>query len=327
MPSSTGSSLDPRPTVADLTSDTDPYGSPAADPARLAAFQKLGSAEKRLLLDELCVIDAPSWAQVKVGMTLDPWQRAFLRATGNTAVVAGRRVGKTSVVGVKAAHHIAVARELRVERTALVIAPSLRQAVETTRAARAALAKALPDVEFASDNKLQVELPWGARLIALPGEAGTSRGFTASMAIAEESQSLQDADEIFATIAPTLATTGGPLIVVGTPMDYQDPLHAIFEGEQAHDPSWTRFRIPTRWCPRVPRSFLDEQRRLLGEAIYSREFEAQWSAPSSGMFDADLLQGALLPDGFQFNPAPVSPPRRYGTISGLDAAIATAVLP
>ena len=69
-----------------------PYGSPAADPARFAAFQKLGPAEKRLLLDDLCVIDAPSWAQVKVSMTLDPWQRAFLRATGNTAVVASRRV-------------------------------------------------------------------------------------------------------------------------------------------------------------------------------------------------------------------------------------------
>src|SRR5262249_35732255 len=43
------------------------------------------------------------------------------------------------------------------------------------------------------------------------------------------------------------------LIVVGTPMDYQDALYPIFEGESAHDPSWTRFRIPTRWCPRVPR--------------------------------------------------------------------------
>jgi hypothetical protein len=49
------------------------------------------------------------------------------------------------------------------------------------------------------------------------------------MAIAEESQSLEHADEIFATIAPTQATTDGPLIVVGTPMDYQDLLYPIFE--------------------------------------------------------------------------------------------------
>src|SRR5262245_21682960 len=240
----------------------------------------------------------------------------------------GRRVGKTAVVALKAAHHIAVAAELGVlDRTALVIAPSLRQATETTRAARAALAKALPDVEFASDNKLQIELPGGARLIALPGEASTSRGFTASMAIAEESQSLEHADEIFATIAPTLATTGGPLIVVGTPMDYQDPLYPIFEGESAHDPSWTRFRIPTRWCPRVPRSFLEEQRRLLGEMIYAREFEAQWGAPTSGMFDQALLQGAVLPHDFSFATPSPAPPRVYPRSQGLGAAIAAAVIP
>ena len=200
-----------------------------------------------------------------------------------------------------------------------MIAPSLRQATETTRAARAALAKALPDVEFASDNKLQIELPWGARLIALPGEGNTSRGFTASMAVAEESQSLEHADEIFATIGPTLATTGGPLIVVGTPMDYKDPLYRIFEGEAAGDPSWTRFRIPTRWCPRVTKEFLDQQRLLLGATIYAREFEAAWSAPVSGMFDHDLLHAALLPDNFDFaaaSAAPMPPSRSYSSPAG-----------
>src|SRR5215471_16830653 len=195
--------------MIDLTSETDPYACRPRDDARYAAFGKLGHAEKRLLLDELCVVDPVAWARARAGFHLDPWQKAFLRTKGNTAVVAGRRVGKTAVVAVKAAHHIAVARDLDVDRTALVIAPSLRQATETTRAARAALAKALPDVEFASDNKLQIELPWGARLIALPSQGDTSRGFTSSLAIAEESQSLEHADEIFATIAPTLATTGG----------------------------------------------------------------------------------------------------------------------
>jgi hypothetical protein len=35
--------------------------------------------------------------------------------------------------------------------------------------------------------------------------------------------------------------------------------------------------------------------------IYAREFEAQWSAPTSGMFDHDLLRAALLPDNFVFD--------------------------
>jgi hypothetical protein len=105
--------------MINLDSDTDPYAGPAPDTGRYVAFGKLGPAEKRLLLDELCVVDPVAWARARAGFHLDPWQKAFLRAKGNTAVVAGRRVGKTAVVALKAAHHIAVARDLDLERTAL----------------------------------------------------------------------------------------------------------------------------------------------------------------------------------------------------------------
>jgi hypothetical protein len=60
--------------------------------------------------------------------------------------------------------------------------------------------------------------------------------------------------------------------------------------------------------------------------IYAREFEAQWSAPTSGMFDHALLQGALLPDDFSFAARSSVPARVYPTSPGLGAAIAAAVI-
>lgn len=44
----------------DLSSDNDPYGAAAADIERLAALYRLRPAEKRLLLEELCIVDAPT---------------------------------------------------------------------------------------------------------------------------------------------------------------------------------------------------------------------------------------------------------------------------
>jgi hypothetical protein len=61
--------------------------------------------------------------------------------------------------------------------------------------------------------------------------------------------------------------------------------------------------------------------------IYAREFEAQWSAPTSGMFDRDLLDAAVLPHDFIFATPSPAPPRVYPTSQGLGAAIAAAVIP
>jgi hypothetical protein len=65
----------------------------------------------------------------------------------------------------------------------------------------------------------------------------------------------------------------------------------------------------------------------LGEVIYAREFEAQWSAPTSGMFDRDLLGAAVLPHDFVFATASPAPARVHPTPQGLGAAIDAAVIP
>ena len=90
---------------------------------------------------------------------------------------------------------------------------------------------------------------------------------------------------------------------------------------------WQKLHVPSTECPRISAAFLESERRLLGEAIFSREYLAEFSASQTGMFDPELLQAALLPDDFSFAaPSPV-PPRVYPTSQGLGAAIAAAVIP
>src|SRR5215468_2139339 len=73
----------------------------------------------------------------------------------------------------------------------------------------------------------------------------------------------------------------------------------MWEGGIALD--WQKLHVPSTECPRIPASFLESERRLLGEAIYRREYLAEFSASETGMFDPDLLQAALLPHDFVFN--------------------------
>ena len=269
--------------------------SPAKEAHIASAFDKLGEPEKQLLRDTLCKVDAVAFARIKLGVMPDGWQRELMRSTSDLAALCGRRVGKSQSAGWVAAHHVVEGEG----RTARCISPTQWQSGELFRLAKAAIVKAMPDASFPTDNRLSLELPNGSRLLSLPGDPGTVRGLTASLVLLDETQSLPDGGhELFASVRPMLATTGGRMIVLGTPLDRSGLLFDIWEGGIAMD--WTRVHVPSTLCPRIPAAFLESERKLLGEAIFRREYLAEFAASASGMFDHDLLQAALLPSDFVF---------------------------
>jgi hypothetical protein len=256
--------------------------SPAKEARIASAFDKLGEPEKQLLRDTLCKVDAVAFARIKLGVMPDGWQRELMRSTGDLAALCGRRVGKSQSAGWVAAHHVVEGEG----RTALCISPTQRQSGELFRLAKAATVKAMPDASFPTDNRLSIELPNGSRLLSLPGDPGTVRGLTASLVLLDETKSLPDGGhELFASVRPMLATTGGRMIVLGTPLDRSGLLFDIWEGDIAMD--WMRVHVPSTLCPRIPAAFLESERKLLGEAIFRREYLAEFAASASGMFDHD----------------------------------------
>jgi hypothetical protein len=97
------------------------------------------------------------------------------------------------------------------------------------------------------------------------------------------------------------------MLVLGTPLHRSGLLFDLWEGGNA-DPNgpgraegWQKIHVPSTLCPRIPASFLESERKLLGEALFSREYLAEFSAPALGMFDPELLAAALLPEDFVFN--------------------------
>ena len=192
------------------------------------------SPRSKLLLDALCKVDAVAWARARLGVVPDDWQKQLMRSTSDLAALCGRRVGKSQSAGWVAAHHVVEGEG----RTALCISPTQRQSGELFRLAKAAIVKAMPDASFPTDNRLSIELPNGSRLLSLPGDPGTVRGLTASLVLLDETQSLPDGGhELFASVRPMLATTGGRMIVLGR--------RGMSRSSLARQKTTTT--LPTRW--------------------------------------------------------------------------------
>ena len=98
----------------------------------------------------------------------------------------------------------------------LVVSPSARQSGEFVKKC-AALLRVL-DVPVRGDgtNRMSLMLPSGSRIVGLPANEGTTRGFTApAMVMIDEASRVPD--EIYLAMRPTPVSGNGDLWIMNTP--------------------------------------------------------------------------------------------------------------
>jgi hypothetical protein len=136
---------------------------------------------------------------------------------------------------------------------------------------------------------LRIELANSSRIISLPGNEGTIRGYSsASLVIVDEAARV--GDEMMAAIRPTLATTNGRLIAMSTPWGKRGWWHKewILGGD-----SWTRFSLRAEDSPRISKEFLAEEERALGPFLYRQEYLCEFLDDESSIFPTALIDAAL----------------------------------
>jgi phage FluMu gp28-like protein len=52
-------------------------------------------------------------------------------------------------------------------------------------------------------------------------------------------------------------------------------------------------RVPADECPRIPPSFLEEERNTMGDRYFRQEYMCEFVDSVSGVFDRDLVEGAI----------------------------------
>ena len=234
-------------------------------------------------IDELrCALDAAAFAELRLGLSLDPWQIDVVRSVApRMAMACSRQIGKSTVTGIKASH-VAI-----YEPGALIIclAPGLRQASELLRKIRANLVSAA--VPLVGDAATQLELANGSRILSLPASSDLIRGYSAVRLILADECAFFETDDVLDAATPMLATNpSAQLILLSTFNLAQGAFYNAFKPNSGFE----TYKIDVRQCPRITQAFLDAELARCGEQIFAREYMcAIMSEGEFAFFGADIL--------------------------------------
>lgn len=215
--------------------------------------------------------------------TPDPWQAELLRGEGRRLLLlCSRQSGKSTVAAALALRHALLTPGSLV----LLLSPTLRQSGELFRDKVLRLYNALNrPVATVQESALTVGLANGSRIISLPGDEETIRGYSGvSLLVIDEAARVSD--ELYRAVRPMLAVSGGRLVALSTPFGKKGWFYNEWHGSGA----WERVRITARQCPRIAPEFLEEERRALGPEWYAQEYECDFtSSAASPLFPSEWL--------------------------------------
>ena len=238
--------------------------------------------------DMLLALDPVAFSR-HIGIDPDPWQREVLQYEGKRLLLnCCRQSGKSTTTATKALHTALY----KPKSLILLVSPSLRQSSELFRKVRDAFGAMKNPPRLLEDNKLSMTLPNQSRIVSLPGDQATVRGYSGVTLILEDEAS-QVSDEFYQAILPMLIINKGQLICMTTP--YGKRGHFFEEWTNGGD-EWKRIEITAASCPRMTEEQLEQQRRSMGDMFFRQEFLCEFVDTAEQTFGYDLIQRAFDDD-------------------------------
>ena len=233
--------------------------------------------------------DAVAFARERLGFHPDARQAEVLGSRSRRGILnCSRQWGKSTVTAARAVHRAFTVPESLV----LVVSRTRRQSGLWVRKAATFVQRlgVQPRGDGGPDPSLL--LPNGSRIVGLPGDEATIRGFSdVSMLLIDEAAQVRQ--EVYDTTTPMLAASGGDLWLMSTP----NGKTGFFWDEWARGgPLWTRVSVPATECPRIPKWFLEEERRRKSERVFLQEYMCVFGDAETSVFREDLIRQAISSD-------------------------------
>ena len=223
------------------------------------------------------------------GLEPDPWQRRILETEHKrTLLLVTRQGGKSTTTAAKALY----TAMYKPGSLVLLLSPSLRQSQELFLKTTTLYQQAGEVVALDSLSALRMQFVHGSRIIALPGTEKTVRGYSGVdlLVIDEASRVL---DELYYSVRPMLAVSGGELIALSTPWGKRGWFYE--EYEKGGD-DWQRVRVTANECPRISEAFLEEERRRMPEAWFRSEYLCEFTDALDSVFRSEDIERAFSAD-------------------------------
>jgi len=236
-----------------------------------------------LASDLAAALDPVAWAK-RLGFAPDPWQADVLRScAGRLLLNCARQTGKSTVTALLALHTALY----HPDTLTLLLSPSLRQSSELFRKVAEFYSLVAEPVPAEAESALRLELQNGSRIVSLPGKEQTVRGYSGvGLLIVDEASRVPD--DLYLSVRPMLAVSGGRLIAMSTPFGKR----GWFWQEWSAGKGWERVQVAATDCPRIPASFLEEERQHLGEWWFRQEYECQFMDAQTSAFSYEAVMAA-----------------------------------
>lgn len=233
-------------------------------------------------------LDAVAFAQDRLGFHPDPWQAQLLRSTAlQIALNVCRQGGKSTTVAAVALHTALYQPGALI----LLVSPSQRQSRELFAKVMEFLRSLEPVEQLDEDNKLSATLANRSRIVSLPGDPKTVRGFSGPALVIEDEAGYVS-DEMVAAVRPMLAVSRGRLILMSTPAGRRGHFFETWTGSS----DWERIFLTAKDCPRISREFLAQELAALGPLLFSQEYEGQFIDAQTSAFASEMIERALVDD-------------------------------
>jgi Terminase large subunit, T4likevirus-type, N-terminal len=250
---------------------------------RLTRLQVQHAARQSLPADG-CQDTVDVWQRV-YGFAPNMWQVDVLRSPAPRVLMnTCRQSGKSTVAAVLGLY------EALYHAPALVlfVSASLRQAQELGKKLFDGYRALGKPVSADSENRLSLELASGSRIVCLPSEERTVRGFSGTRLIVADEASRVD-DALYHSIRPMLAASQGRLIALSTPWGRRGWWHKAWTEER----EWYKVEVPADQCPRISAAFLQEERRSLPDFVFRQEYLCEFTDTEDAVFRYEDIYGAL----------------------------------
>ncbi len=232
-----------------------------------------------------CALDTVAFAEERLGFHPDPWQTKVMRSPSKQILLnCSRQAGKSTVTAIIGLHRALY----RPRSLVLLVSPSLRQSRELFQKVQDFLKAMDTKPLLDEDNRLSMVLGNGSRVVALPGDGDTIRGFSSPALIIEDEGSYVS-DGLYRAIRPMLAVSAGRLILLGTPNGRRGHFFEAWESDE----DWERIEVPASEYPRISPAFLESERSALGSSWFRQEYECQFLDAVGALFKYEDIRRAI----------------------------------
>jgi len=239
------------------------------------------------LSNDLVISVDPVRFAASLGFDLDDWQRELVLDSDSKRILilAARQIGKSTACGVLSLHYCLNNPDSLV----LVLSPSLRQSGELFKRIIGFYHRLERPVPAESQTALTLKMRNGSRIVSLPSQESTIRGFSGVDLLLIDEAALVP-DSLYFSVRPMLAVSDGRLIAMGTPHGQRGWFFNEFtNGGDA----WKRFSIKANQCERISKAFLAEERQALGRYWYEQEYECAFHQSETSLFRADVIRRSI----------------------------------